>query len=318
MRRSPMAPEASLVVFVVGLAGSALDTLDAAIERSLGSSQAVVVMPAPHLPRDVDAFDEARRRGATAIVELVTDERLDLCELRVCPVDEPCSSRTVVFGSKDARDARERAISIVAVAMLPERTRTAAAQPAIVEPRAPVPTPAPVAKQPLPATPRFRLAAPRPPSFQLEAGFSGAFGSPSTLGAEAGIRARALSALWVRLGAGARAGSLAGLARAVDVPLTAGLAITVPVAAALDLGARADASLQWRSVSVPERGARARWLGALRAGFEGQAHVSRSFGLRVFAAVETNLGSTAIQITGLRASLAPVRAYVEVGPYLTF
>lgn len=304
-----MAPEASLVVFVVGLAGGALDTLDAAIERSLDSRDRVAVVAAAHLPRDVDAFAEARDRGATAIVDIVTDERLDSCELRVCPVDEPCSSRTVPFSPNDARDARERAIAIVAVAMLPERTRAAATKPRQV----PAPAPAPAPPAPPPPPPRVPV-----PRFQLEAAAAAALGSPSTFGAEAGGRVRAFGAMWARVGVGARAGSLAGLARTVDVPLTAGLALVVPVTRHLALGARADAAVQWRSVTVANEGTRSRWLAAIRAGFEAQVSLSAACGLRAFGALETNLGSTDIDVSGQRARLAPLRVYAEVGPYLTF
>src|SRR5688500_9417317 len=101
-----MAAEAALVVFVVGLTGNAVPSLDRSLERALGSANAVGMLEAEHLPRDVDALEQAQERQASAIVEIVTDPELARADLRVCPAGIAgtggCRDRSLEFGASDS------------------------------------------------------------------------------------------------------------------------------------------------------------------------------------------------------------------------
>ena len=308
----------ALVVFVTGLDGSALGSLDAALERALGSADVVRVQAVPQLPRDVDALELAEREGASAVVELETRDDLARVDLRVCPVERggECQHRSLAFSAGDARSDRERAMAIVAVAMLPEATRRAAAPPAGSNAtpvrsgdRAPPPPPSP---RPPPLHSRY----------EAEAAFSAALGHPSTFGGMAGARVRAAGPLWLRAAAGVRAGAVGGVdGSTLEIPVVIGFDARWLLGGRLELGMRLEGRLQSRVVTIavaePER--RQRWLAAVAFGPELHVRFARHVGLFVHAGLELNAGRTEVaRASGPRTSLDVARGTCEVGPYLTF
>lgn len=317
-----MPAEAALVVFVVGLAGEALTSLDQSLERALGSLEAVGVVAVEHLPRDVDALEQARARQSSAIVEIVTDAALDRADLRVCPVGIDgtggCQDRSLAFGTADTRAERERAIGIVAIAMLPEATRQAAAS------GSPAPGPAPSSAPSVPAAAPSTATVPvvAPARFEAELAFAAAIGAPSSWGGAAAARVRLFQNIWLRAGAGARFGTLASIqARTVELPLSIGLDARWDLGRSVSVGARADARVQSRAVALegatPEH--RQRWLAAFQTGPELHVRLSKHAGAVVFAGIEVGAGRTEIQRTsGASTQLGLVRACFEVGPHLTF
>lgn len=306
-----MAATVALLVFVTGLGADALEPLDTSLERALDAGDAVSVYAVPHLPADVDALERATAEGATAVVEIETEPSWEHADLRVCPVDgsAPCELRTLSFGASDALADRQRAVSIVIVAMLPEATRRAAT-------RQPEPTPLP------PPPPVVVPVARKPLRFEADLAFSSALGAPSTFGGVGSLRVRTVGSLWARVGAGVRAGTLPGLAgRTLEVPLLLGLDLRWSLTASLALGARLDARLQSRAVHVDDATppGRQRWLAAFQLGPELHWQLAPALGIVVFGGVELNAGTTTLQRSGGAADrLGLVRASLEVGPCLTF
>lgn len=300
---------AAVLVFVAGLGSEGAARIDAALEETLRARDAATTLEVERWPAEQVAIERA---AGAAVVFVASDPELSHVQLRVfAPGDSAgWQDRTLDFGPNDDTAARTRSVGIVTVAMLPEAARSPRPEP-----------PPPSAEPPPRRLPRPQPALPAQPRVEFGAAFGSALGSPSTFGAVGQARVRLLGALWVRAGAGVRAGSAPLQGTALDVPLEIGASYRWPLGTRWTVGGRLDGLVQLRQVTpedVTLPATRSRWLGAFRAGPEVLVRLDSNFGLAFFAGAEMNFGRTRVQIGDERAAMGLLRAYVEVGPYLTF